>query len=500
MTRPGKDYLDALNDGRHVYIDGECVDDVTRHPGFARAAETVAALYDFAHDPANHELMTHTSSVTGEPVNNAFLVPRSGEDLGRRRRAIEAWARPTLGFMGRTPDHVASFLAAFAAAPGIFARGGDQFADNVVRFYERARDQDLYVSYVIVPPQIDRSKPAHQQADPHLYAGAVAECDGGIIVRGGQMLGTGAALSDYVLLSNIHPMQPGDESYAISAAIPIGASGVKVYSRRSYASAATSVFDYPLSTRFDETDSFLVFDDVFVPWEDVFVYRDLDITRAQFFETAAHLLGNHQAQVRFSVKLAFLVGLAYSVAEMNGSVSVPAVQGVLGELAAHAATVQALVLAQEAAPVIDGDGVARPNPQALYANMTFQGDVHATMCHKIRDLCGGGLIQLPSSYRDFEAPEIAGAVHRYMQSPGFAAPERVKLLKLAWDAIGSEFGGRHQQYEMFYAGAPFVVRGHMYRNYDFANAGRLVADALAGYDLPPPEGAAHAAAHPGPGS
>lgn len=493
MTRSGKDYLEGLNDGRRVFIDGECAVDVTKHPAFARPAETVAALYDFAHDPANRAIMTHASPATGEPVNNAFLMPRSGSDLACRRRAIEAWARPTCGLMGRSPDHVASFLTAFAAAPSVFSRGGPEFAEHVVRFYERVRDDDLYVSYVIVPPQIDRSKPAHLQADPHLYAGAVAERDDGIVIRGAQMLGTGAVLSDYVLLSTIHPMQPGDENYAISAAIPIAAPGVNVYSRRSYASAAPSIFDYPLSTRFDETDSFLVFDDVFVPWEHVFVYRDLELTRAQFFETGAHLLGNHQAQVRFSVKLTFLAGLAHRVAKMNGSLSNPAVQGVLGELAADVATVRGLVLAQEAAPVLDGDGLARPNPQALYANMAVQGEVHAAVCHKIRDLCGGGLIQLPSSYRDFETPEIAAVVHRYMQSPGFPAPERVKLLKLVWDAIGSEFGGRHQQYEMFYAGAPFVVKGHMYRNFDFADAADIVDEALAGYDLPPLEGDARAA-------
>jgi len=493
VTRSGKEYIARLRDGRQVFIDGDPVADVTEHHAFVRSIETIAGLYDLAHDPANRQTMTHRSPATGDPVNTAFLIPRSGADLTRRRQAIEMWARPTLGLMGRSPDHVASFLTAFAAARRVFGRGGNQFADNVVRFYEHVRDEDLYCSYVIVPPQIDRSKPAHQQADPHLYAGVKAATDDGIVIRGAQMLGTGTPLSDYVLLSTIHPMQPGDENYAISVAIPVEAPGLKVLCRRSYATAASSVFDYPLATRFDEMDSFVVFDDVFVPWEHVFVYRDLALTRAQFFETAAHLLGNHQAQVRFSVKLTFLVGLAHRVAEMNGSLAIPAVQGALGELAAHAAMVRALVLAQEGAPVIDEDGVARPNPQALYANMTLQGDIYAAVCHKIRDLCGGGLIQLPSSYRDFGSPEIAGDIDRYMQSPGFPAPERVKLLKLVWDAIGSEFGGRHLQYEMFYAGAPFVVKGHMFRNYDFAEATRLVTEALAGYDLPPLDEDAHAA-------
>ncbi len=483
MTRSGESYIERLRDGRRVLLDGEAVADVTLHPGFRRSVRTIAGLYDMADDPAQGDIMTFPSPKDGRPVNVCHLIPRTAEDLARRRRAADRWARMTFGLMGRTPDDVASFLAAMAAAPDVFARGGAHFAANIVRFHEHVRDQDLYVTYVIVPPQIDRSKPAHQQADPHLYAGVCAERDDGIVIRGAQMLGTGAAISDYLLLSTIHPLQPGDEDQAISVAVPVGAPGVRVLSRRSYAQAASSVFDYPLSSRFDETDALVVFDDVFVPWDHVFVYRDIDLARAQFFETAAHLLGNHQAQVRLAVKLRFLAGLARRVTEMNGTVALPPVQGTLAQIAASAVVVSGLVLAQEHGCEIDAAGVARPNREALYANMALQSELYPAVCQHIRDLCGGGLIQLPSSSRDFANPEIAALLDRYMQSPGVPAVDRVKLLKLTWDLIGSEFAGRHQQYEMFYAGAPFVVRGHMFRNFDFGDATALVDAALSGYDL-----------------
>jgi 4-hydroxyphenylacetate 3-monooxygenase len=483
MTRSGAEYLAGLRDGRQVYINGELVEDVTTHPAFADAVLSIAGLYDISNDPANRELMTFPSPRTGEPVNRSFMIPRSADDLALRRKAIKRWSEATFGLMGRSPDHVASYLAAFAGAPEIFARGSQRFADNVVAFYEHARDNDLYVTYTIVPPQIDRSKPAHQQEDPHLYAGVAAERDDGIIIRGAQMLGTGTAISDYILLSCIHPLKAGDENHAISVAVPLSAPGLKVLSRRSYAQSASSVYDYPLSSRFDETDSLVVFDDVFVPWERVFVYRDLDIVRAQFFETAAHLLGNNQAQIRFSTKLAFLVGLARKIAEMNGVDKLPPVQGTLGELAAYAAMVEGLVLAQEQACEIDGHGVARPGASPLYSNMVFQSQIYPTMFHMVRDLCGGGLIQLPSSSADFENPGTAAILDRYVRSPGMPSRERVKLLKLAWDLIGSEFASRHHQYEMFYAGAPFLVKGHMYRHFDFASATSLVDSALAGYDL-----------------
>ena len=480
--RTGSDYLASLADGRRVLIDGEAVAAVSLHPAFREAARSIAQQYDLAADPTNREVMTFTSPKTGQPVNKCYMIPRSQADLSARRKALWKLSEQSFGFMGRTPEHVAGFFAAFAGAPSVWAAAEPQYFANVTAFYERMRDEGLYVAYTIVPPQIDRSKPAHQQADPTLYAGVTAERDGGIVIKGAQMLGTGAALADFIHLSCIHPLKPGDENYAISIAVPCNAKGVKIYSRRSYAAGATSMYDYPLSARFDETDALVVYDDVFVPWEHVFIYKNIDLTRAAFFTTAAHALGNNQAQIRFAVKLRFLTGIARRITEMTGAIGIPPVQGALGDIAAIAALVEGLVLAQEAHCTIDRDGVAWPGLQELYAQMVLQPELYHRVLFAIRDLAGGSLLQLPSSVRDFDNAEMAADINRYVQSPGTTAEQRVKLMKLAWDAIGSEFGSRHAQYEMFYAGAPFVTKGHIFRHYDFDGAKQLVEAALAGYD------------------
>lgn len=481
--RNAQQYTEGLRDGRTVYIDGERVSDVTRHPAFRGAVGSIGRLYDLACDPANRDLMTFTSPSTGEPVNRSFMIPRSEDDLVLRRKALKRLAEETFGLMGRGPEHVAGFLSGFAGGADVFAKGGDEYANNLLRFYEKVRDEDLYVTYVIVPPQIDRSKPAHQQADPYLYAGVKEERDGGIVIQGAQMLGTGAAISDYVFLSCITPLGPGDEAYAVSAAIRMDTPGLKVVSRRSYARAASSIFDYPLASQFDETDALVVFDDVYVPWEQVFVYRNPEVLRRQWDETAGHILGNNQAQIRLWTKLDFIAGLAYRIADMNGSAKAPPVKGALGNIAAQAALVQGLVLAQEQHNQIDGAGVAWPGPAECFAGMTLQSSLYPDLLTQMRDLCGGGLIQLPSSVEDYENPEVAELLNRYVQSPGYESVERVKLLKLAWDVVGSEFAGRHQQYEMFYAGAPFLVKMRMFDTYDFETATGLVDSALAGYDV-----------------
>src|SRR4029450_1319277 len=265
--RTGTEYLRSLNDGRQVFVDGERVADVTRHPAFREAARSIARLYDIAAAPENRERMTFPSPKTGKPVLRAWQIPRSHADLRARRLFSETWAEATFGLMGRTPDHVAGFFCGYPATPGVLAGGGQNFADNVVAFSEPLRDNPLYASYAIVPPQIDRSKPAHKQSDPTLYAGVVKERDDGIVISGAQQLATGGAISDVIHLSCIHPLQPGDENYANCVAVPVNAAGVKLYPRRPFGMGATNGFEYPLSSRFDESDSYVVFDNVFVPWE-----------------------------------------------------------------------------------------------------------------------------------------------------------------------------------------------------------------------------------------
>ena len=478
--RNGAQYLDAIaKDGRRVYFDGELVKDVTTHPAFRGAAHSLARLFDVAADPANRELMTFASPTTGGPVWRCYQIPKTQADLASRRAMSTRWAEETFGLMGRTPDHVAGFLAGYAAKPSVFAEGGKQYAENIVRYHEYARDNHVYLSYAIVPPQIDRSKPAHKQSDPTLHAGVVAERDGGIVLKGAQQLGTASVFSDAIYISCIHPLTPGDEAYAFAAAIPANAPGLKIYPRRPYAASATSSFDYPLSSRFDETDSLIVLDDVFVPWENVFCYRNLELCRDQWWRTPSHSYGNHQAQIRYAVKLRFLMGLTKRLCEITGVDPMPPVQIMLGEMAAYATIVDSMVQAQETQATIDAEGVVWPSKAALYSVMALQSEINPKLLNMARELAGGSIIMLPSTAKDFDNPGIAADLERYIASPGFPSRLRTQILKLVWDLIGTEFAGRHEQYEKFYGGASFLVKQNMARAYDFAAATRLVERALA---------------------
>ena len=481
--RSGAEYLKSLDDGRRVFVDGEQVGNVATHPAFREAARSVARLYDIAAAPENRELMTFTSPKTGQPVWRAFQIPRTHADLRARRLFSETWAEATFGLMGRSPDHVASFFTGYAAVPGLMGSAGQKFADNVVAFYEKMRDEYLYLSYAIVPPQIDRSKPAHKQSDPTLHAGVVKERDDGIVISGAQQVATGGILSDWLHLSCIHPLQPGDENYANCLAVPINAPGLTLLPRRPYALRASNSFDYPLSSRFDETDCYVVFDNVLVPWEHVFIYRNVELTRDQWFKTPSHSYGNHQAQVRYVTKLRFMMGLTQRMIEMIGTAALPPTQVAVGELGALATIYEGMLLAHETnAPI--RDGVLWPSVITLYAAMAMQSEFNGRMLEMIRELVSSSVISLPSSVEDFDNSEVAPLIERYMRSGTMDAKSRTALVRLLWDFLGTEFGSRHQQYEKFYGGSPFIVKQNVYRNYDFKRATALVDTAL---KLPPVE-------------
>jgi 4-hydroxyphenylacetate 3-monooxygenase len=477
MVRNGKQYVDSLKDNRRIYINGEVVEDVTTHPAFSGITQSFAKLYDLAADPSND--MTYTTE-EGTTANKIYMIPRSREDLATRRQAITKWAEATCGFAGRSPDHVAGFLAGFASYSEVFG----EYQQNVLDFYKYARDEDMFVTYVIIPPQVDRSKAAHEQEEKYLPVGVLEEREDGIVVRGSQMLGTSAAVSNYLFVSCITPLRPGDEDYAISFVLPLDAPGLKMYPRPSYAMGKEAVYDYPLSTQFDESDSLMVFDDVFIPWKHVFVNKNIEATRDQFHKTPAHVLGNNQAQIRLSTKVKFLIGVARKITAMGGTDKFPQVQERLGELASLAATVEGMLLASEYECTLDKNGVARPSSRFLYGIVGMQDQVYANVIKILRELVGGGVLQMPSSYHEMVNPETRDDIRQYIRASGVDSEARIQLYRLAWDVIGSEFAGRHQQYEMFYNGAPFVVRGHAFRNYGYEEPLELVDRFLSSYSLP----------------
>lgn len=482
MTRTGDDYLESLRDGREVWLDGERVKDVTRHPAFRNTAQSVARLYDLAHAPELRDTLT----VDG--VHRAFHIPRTGEELVARRKAFKAWSETSFGFLGRSPDYIAAGITGFASKPEVFTTESFDGAANAVAHHRRMAEGDLYQAFTITNPQIDRTKAASEQEEDDLFLKVVAERDGGIVVRGAKMIGTAAVFGNEILVGTIEPVAPQDVEYALSFSLPIDAPGLRFISRTSYEASARSVFDNPLSARFDENDALLICDEVFVPWERVLVYRDTTASLMQWWGTPAYTNFVHQAATRFWTKLEFLSGLAILVAKANNTYPLPPVQQQIGRLLGWTAMARSMVLAAEADFVrVDNEiGAVHLDPAIASAHRFLSGELYPKVLAELRTLAGGGLIQLPASGQDLLHPEIGKYVAKYVRSPGTPAEQRIKLLKLVWDAVGSEFAGRHEQYERFYHGAPHVYLSMIARDGRPEVAERLARACLDGYDLDPP--------------
>jgi 4-hydroxyphenylacetate 3-monooxygenase len=481
QCKTGADHIQSLRDGRTVYIDGQQVDDVTTHPAFRNAVASAASLYDYQALAENLELMTFLPDGATRRVNRSWQMPRSYDELVTRRKALQAWAHQSFGFMGRSPDHVASALIGQRMGIEVFAKHGPARAAALADYVDYASSNDLFLTYVIVNPQADRSKDWGDQPE-ELVAQIVDEDTTGLTIRGAKMLGTSSIMANEVLVANLQPLRPGEEALAFSCALPMNAPGLRVLSRKSYEAHAVSIYDNPLSARFDENDALLYFDDVKVPWGRVFVHRDTDMCRAQFHDTPGHVFQNYQAQVRLSVKLKFLVGLAHKITEAIGTTNMPQVREQLGALAAHATVVESMVYGMEAAGSMRGKFYL-PNRHMVYAAHVTTQELYPRLINLIRDLAGGALIMLPSSFRDWTNPALAAIIHKSQRSPNFSSDQKVKLLKAAWDAIGSEFASRHTQYEMFYAGARFVTTAHSYRTFDWGRVCGMVDRLLSTYDV-----------------
>jgi len=482
MIKTGEQHLAEIRDDRAIYLDGRRLDDVTTDPAFRNVCKTVASLYDYQARPENRDLMTYAPEDGDQPCNRIWQLPTSYAELVERRKALEAWAGVHCGFLGRSPEHVASCISGMYMGLDVFEAHDPKRAAALAEYYRYARDHELYLTYVIINPQADRSKGAEQRAGEVHAAEVVDEDAEGLTIRGAKMLATGGVMANEVFVTCIQPLKEGEEKFATSFAIPMNAKGLKILSRKSYEAGAQSVYDNPLSSRFDENDAVLYFDDVKVPWDRVFVNQDTAMCGKQFHATPAHVYQNYQAQIRLMVKLRFLAGVAKRTAETNGVIAFPQVRETLGELAAECDMIDGLVHAMEVKGAFTGRYFT-PDRHMLYAAAVLSQQLYPKIITTLRDLAGGGMIMLPSSVQDFSNPEIADLIARTQQSPTTSAEGRVKFFKLAWDAVGSEFASRHTQYEMFYSGATFVTKNHSFRTFDWDRCTGMVDRMLDGYAL-----------------
>ncbi len=484
MALTGQQYLDSLSDGREVWLGGERVADVGQHPAFRMAARSIARLYDTLHEP-EHQRVIGWETDRGILSHRAFRVARTRNHLKERAAAMRHWARLHYGFMARSPDYKAGLAVSMGASPDFF----EPFGDNCTHWYQRLADDVLFMNHVGVNPMVDRSKRPHEL--PDINVRVVAERDDGFVVSGAKMVGTAAAFTHCNLVFSFSPvpLDADDSDFALIFVVPSAAAGLKMISRPSYElkAAGSTPFDYPLSSRFDENDATLVFDKVFIPWENCLVFRDAD--RANRFFTHAQVTQNlmlHGA-VRFAVKMEFMTGLLIKLAQQNGTIGMRGVRVRVGEVISYTQMFAALVRDACAAPDPGPNGTVAPAHRSIFALRSLAPMIYPKVREIMQLVGGGGFIQLPSSSADLLSTELRPYIDLFYQGTEASALQRIKLWKLAWDAIGTEFGGRQELFERCYAGNIDNVRlENLFlaeHNGDLERLTGVVEECLGDYDL-----------------
>jgi len=464
-ARTGSEYVERLAASRPtVFVHGERLEGgIPEHPAFRNLVRTYAELYDLQH--SEPDVMTYDSPTSGQRVGTSFLVPRTREVIARRRAMFKRWADRSLGTLGRTGDYLNSSLMAMSEAGDWFAQADPAYAENIRRYYELVREQDLLLTHTLIPPQANRSQGGGQQLGGTLTAHVVSQDDNGIVVRGARLLATIGPIADELLVfpSTVLRGGPEDAPYSFAFAIPCDAPGLRFICRESM-DHGRGHFDHPLASRFEEMDAVVVFDDVRVPFERIFMLGHPELCNQLYLETGAVVHMTHQVVTRTTAKTEFMLGLISCMTEAVGIEQFGHVQEDIAEVIVALETVRGLLRAAEADAAPNAYGVMTPKWEPLNAARNWYPRFYARLPAIVRKLGASGLMALPT-----EADVLGPAredVEAYLQSATLDGPERVRLFRLAWDISVSAFAGRQTLYEHYFFGDPVRMAGALVRGYD----------------------------------
>ncbi|MCM3586671.1 4-hydroxyphenylacetate 3-monooxygenase, oxygenase component [Mesobacillus maritimus] len=471
----GATYLQRIgNLDSEIWLDGQKINgNLCDHYAFKGILKSKAKLFDMQLSSDKVDFMTFKSPLTGERVGTSFMEPRSKEDLERRRLTTQEWAKTSGGMMGRSPDYMNTGLMALAAACDVFE--DDDCCDQRIKMlYETAREKDLTFSHTFVNPQVNRSSAYLEKDESLISARIVNTTSDGIIMKGARLLATQGGITDELLVLPIGGKYI-DEASLYAFSIPSDTKNLKFICRESF-TYRPSQFDHPLASRFEEIDTIVVFDDVLVPWERVFLYKNYNIVARMYEESQFNTFLLHQTVARQTVKTEFLLGVAQLIVDTIDIGEYLHVKEKVSELIIGYETMKSLLLASELEATVNQRGTMIPDANPLYAAITSFPRFYPRFTEILQLLGASGLISIPTE-QDFESP-IQEDLQKYLQGATCDAKVRTQLFRLAWDISTSAFGGRQTLYERFFFGDPIRLNTSLYNGYSKERAISLAKSLL----------------------
>lgn len=452
--RNGKQYLEGLRDDREVWIHGERVEDVTAHPGMSRGAHTLAGFMDRQFDPQYRDTITYEEN--GKRYARSFMIPNSREDIEKRGAAFYEWATWSNGMFGRAPDYKNASMTAFAASADFLAEEKPEFAANMRNYYQYIRSNDKVLTHTLINPTYNFAMAKEGKSSEQVALQVVKETDAGIIVNGARLLATLGPHSDEIEVfpSSLLTASEDNIPFAFAFAIPVATKGLKLICRDTY-DHGKSHFDAPLSSRFEEMDAVVLFDNVLVPWERVFMYRDpLHCNRA-FAETNAIVHMMHQVICGKLAKTEFIVGLLCKMAQATGKDKDMNIKGQIAEVMWVAEMVRALRFSGESQAHEDKYGHYVPLRRPLDTSRNMFPKLYPKLIETIHMLGSSSLMATPTE-ADL-TNDLEDDVARYFQTVNLDSKDRIALFRLAHDTAVSGFGNRQVLYERFFFGPQNIM-------------------------------------------
>lgn len=457
-AKNGERFVASLRDAREVWVEGQRVPDVTVHSPFRGIVGTLSRLYDLQCAPGTQEVMTYLQP-NGLRASYSYLPPRSALELTARRTNTETWAREAFGLMNRPPDFCASIITGLYAERDLLGGQGRDFAVNAERYHAYARDNDLCLGHALHDPPMDKSLRPEQ--DPERCIRVIEERDDGVVVRGARTMSTLSPFCNELLVYPAFPLNERELEFAIFFAVPVAAPGLKLICREPFA-AGRGTFDHPAAARFDEQDAIVIFDDVFIPWERVFVYRSPSILH-QIFRGQSIQWAVFSSNLVMLQKLELMIGVCHLLAQAGGVEANPFVVEEMGELVVHKQLLRDTVACQEHEGYMTPAGYFSPR-RALHFRpfVTMTAERLASI---VEHVATSSIIATPMA-ADLDVPELRPLIDRYFRGKDISAEQRTRLAKLAWDLSCDSFGGRQTLYERLHSGDPHVLMALAYNQYD----------------------------------
>jgi len=464
-ARRANDLVDRLRSSKpNLWYDGKPVEDVTTHPATRHGVASLASLYDLQWEHPAETLFDSPSS--GRKVSRTFLIPKTIDELRSVSGAMKLRSDAHFGMMGRAPDYLNRAMAGYASGSAYLGEEDARFGENARTYFEYLRENDLSLTHTLITPQANRSVGTAQQADPYLAARVKEETAEGVVIRGCRLLATLPCADELMVFpSTLLKNQAEDAPYAFGVCLATNAPGLKFLCRESF-DYGRSHYDHPLGSRFEELDSVVMFDDVFVPWNRVLLYKDVTRCNAAYGRTGALAGMTHQVVVKNLAKTEFLLGLASLLVQTIAVETFQHIQEKLAEIWVNMETMRAFLRAAEADAQLDEFGAMRPAWNPLDAARNLFPRLYPRMIEIIQQIGASGLVAMPSE-ADVRGP-MAQEIERYFQAARAEAHDRIPLFRLAWDTAVSAFGSRQVLYERFFFGDPVRMAGALVGSHDRA--------------------------------